>query len=1734
MSKSRLKIILLYIVFPVFILVISYLIQTKKLTLNNRASEIQTIDYSKVHVFGQSSIYETSRDTVTGNGVFHAAGVVVDKSSRPNKVYVADTGNSRILGFSSLGSCSAIPTVACTNDSDCPEIYPTEPAQNPPNLFTQPTSCISGWGTCWEENHGGSRPTGYQKAYLLHANGVASFPPFVVRDSGSYLEFWYFDGSHNSEDGFFIEVKINDESVWKSALVTRDSLLQRAIIPLKPFRNQTIDIKILSEDGKDQNDQWDQATIVDPNITQSPKNFCTINPNKEADIVIGQKDFSSAACNRNNIEGYFGKSGNNTLCLLHYPTVGNVSEAWQRLNFDVNSQGDLLVPDIYNNRVLVYKKPFDKGKKTDINADYVIGQPDFESNKVNLGNGVKSPSKSSLFMGIDKSGGRGTNGWGASFDKDGNIWVADSFNARVLRFNKLSNNLGYSKEASIVIGQPDYNSNERGNFQKPLDQSLNLSKLTKPITAKIDPNTGYLYVLDQTEQEDPVTKYTLAGHTNIFVYIPNPTTNDFINGQSAERVITVKQPLPFAKHDGWPVEYYPQMTGFEFNMTSIPEYANGKLWLVENEGRRILLIDYEGNIVHVLNGSPEKITTLEDPVAKYRKGAINDYCDMVNGDPFIKICNIWPGGSLGFDNQNNIYIADEWSHQMVRFSLPYNMIKNEDGRVFVPRSNGGWMTDGEPNSVSPDKFSEAGGLVAYKNQLIVRDKNRLMVWNNYKDNPNQRPADIIIGQKDGYQKLGNDIARDAFHTIDDSDRLWTFGAHGKIVVYQLPFVNGSVPIDESIDLYWSDTKEKIDYAGQRGIAFDPVSKAMYVADTKHHRIFRIGNYKDIQTKGRLYVDMVIGQPDKNSVKCNHDQEEGWVATGPAKADGMCLPTDIEFDRLGNLYVVENIYEGHGNMRISVWMKDKIDQAMAQKILFPKIATEKVFVQNNVDVQAVAYDNYENRPSSPVSIAFNSNGEMIVANDGSYKGHGSSQFRDTHQLWYYKSPLLKNSDGSFVQNQKADGYLNLPIGANAELRFDQEDNLFVNDGTWYRVLYVEKADITKHYVELPDPTFTPLPTETPVFTPTPSLPPILLEPNIKNIVQSVKDLESDSSFTLVTYVVEIFNPNNSTYKDIEFTDHINYLDGDPEIIDIESTSNVSIISQTPDKKSFSGIIPSIEPKSGARIVVMTKLTKTTLCTGTTNNIFTAKNLDASFHQSVEVTTEPFLPCITNTPSPLPTLTPTPSPTSIFTPTLTPTRTPTLTPTRTPVPTRTPTKTPTPTPTKTPTRTPTLTPTRTPSPTRTPTLTPTRTPTFTPTKTPSPTRTPTNTPKPPTNTPRPLTNTPIPPTATFTPRPTNTPTPGVPQARYTEEKLGGGAQLQSDARVDIYIPNGTCSSNIFNTIQVQSTSGNSLGTMQSYSKYQTYTTSDTPQSRQSCWQGSWGTPGTANYMSGAFYRMWGTKGYFCSYSHKKLSDTVKIYVPGSGTSSNISFCESLTVATTGTITAGQDIVLSFALPTTPQAGSCSRVATVNGVNTNYGLLSVPPSGGSVNSANTDGLMRYTKDGNTAKTTVRFTKSGQYNMQMGCKEDGNDQASIRTASNWLRVDVQVAPTNTPRPPTNTPTKTPTPTLAAVHTLTGRVQYSGGIGVPRVVVKVYKYQGLTRISRVYLTQVTTNNSGNFSIPGLSNGTYDVVPQPNVLVTMAKGSEMRTMVLVQSMGNAIVPTFTALPRPTPSKPNTR
>jgi sugar lactone lactonase YvrE len=126
-----------------------------------------------------------------------------------------------------------------------------------------------------------------------------------------------------------------------------------------------------------------------------------------ASLVIGQPNFTSNTC----------ATSQQGQC---YP-IG--------VAFDTS--GNLWVADALNNRVLEYNAPFSTGEA----ASVVIGQPNFTANAcATTSTGMCVP-----FV--------------MTFDKSGNLWVADSSNARVLEYNAP---FSTGEAASLVLGQTNF------------------------------------------------------------------------------------------------------------------------------------------------------------------------------------------------------------------------------------------------------------------------------------------------------------------------------------------------------------------------------------------------------------------------------------------------------------------------------------------------------------------------------------------------------------------------------------------------------------------------------------------------------------------------------------------------------------------------------------------------------------------------------------------------------------------------------------------------------------------------------------------------------------------------------------------------------------------------------------------------------------------------------------------------------------------------------------------------------------------------------------------------------------------------------------------------------------------------------------------------------------------------------------------------------------------------------
>jgi uncharacterized protein (TIGR03437 family) len=106
----------------------------------------------------------------------------------------------------------------------------------------------------------------------------------------------------------------------------------------------------------------------------------------------------------------------------------------------------LYVADTYNNRILAWNDL--RNLKLGAKADLVIGQPDFQQTLINYpGNDQARPNSSGL-----------NSPTGLIVDSDGNLYVADGGNGRVLRFPKPFANYvpGTPQQADLVLGQLNF------------------------------------------------------------------------------------------------------------------------------------------------------------------------------------------------------------------------------------------------------------------------------------------------------------------------------------------------------------------------------------------------------------------------------------------------------------------------------------------------------------------------------------------------------------------------------------------------------------------------------------------------------------------------------------------------------------------------------------------------------------------------------------------------------------------------------------------------------------------------------------------------------------------------------------------------------------------------------------------------------------------------------------------------------------------------------------------------------------------------------------------------------------------------------------------------------------------------------------------------------------------------------------------------------------------------------
>ncbi len=400
-----------------------------------------------------------------------------------------------------------------------------------------------------------------------------------------------------------------------------------------------------------------------------------------AQLVIGQPSiYDHSACN--------GDSGVQHYPVLPKPDAGALcgaasvaispGESPTFVTMAVNDAGDLFVPDSLNNRILKYRSPF----MDDPVADAVWGQSDFTGRLCNEGRPAPGPG-TLCFHSWSNRGVLNNYGSGAEVDPEGNLWVADGGNNRVLRFPYDAGGGRISALPDLALGQPGFYSMDPGN---------SLDRLHAPSAVRLDA-TGRVYVAD-------------SYNDRVLVFDP-----PFRSGMAASSTFGSRFREP----------------------TSLAVDPHGRgIWVNDSGNHMIELWNHEGSQVLRVLGKES-----------YEPDGNCGETRRTSSEEGGGICE--SAGGIAIDSLGNVLVPSYLDISDI-FRYPSHTLTSNapvparpDMRLFYPP--GGF------NFTSPANIHSSRGVAVWKDQLIVSDIRRLMFWNGLDGLTSGQAPDGVVGSK---------------------------------------------------------------------------------------------------------------------------------------------------------------------------------------------------------------------------------------------------------------------------------------------------------------------------------------------------------------------------------------------------------------------------------------------------------------------------------------------------------------------------------------------------------------------------------------------------------------------------------------------------------------------------------------------------------------------------------------------------------------------------------------------------------------------------------------------------------------------------------------------------------------------------------------------------------------------------------------------------------------------------
>lgn len=651
-------------------------------------------------------------------------------------------------------------------------------------------------------------------------------------------------------------------------------------------------------------------------------------------------------------------------------------------------------------------------------ADLVLGQPSlFTGQLIDSPQTCPQPPSATSFCRPSR----------VEVDPAGNLYVADSFNYRVLEFDRPFTT---DRTADLVFGQPDFNSRRPEGFGAAGPSVFDYGPELVVDAA------GNLWIADP------------GGSRRIFEFDAPPA-----HGTVADRII---EPRPSSQCGT------AQTTSFCYP-AAIGISPAGDLYVRDSESgptqagplliyRQPLTTDLQPDLV-VTYPTPLRDMVF-DPAGNllYFYGSYSFRIPAAPGPGTIpetvrQVHGYFDDARMAMDSQGNLYVASSSNRGFVDiFDGPNQKELPRVGRAHL--TNQGLQ---RPVALAVDRSSTP-------NHLYVLDQaQRLLGWRDAEGFANGAPADLVMADPApcnlGHLCLVNPGIFTNNLAVDSKGNLWVSSTGNfQILEFDRPFETDLIPdrkLGKAGCTPATRSAQTLCYPG--ALTFDRDDN-LYVADLDSHRVLL---FKDPLHDGT--ADKVFGQPNFQAGSCNRGD------LSHARAAGLCFGLEDGFpstyfygaggvavDAQGNLYVADSL-----NFRVLIFK----DAARSDTLPDAVLGQDGSFRTRLNGTGAKRFGGVTHDSFSifgPTGLAIGPGGELYVADPSN------------DRLLVFKDPLRDDVADRVFGHPSFDaaGTASAELGNNppataarllrpTALAFDAQGNLYVADTFYNRVLVFDR-------------------------------------------------------------------------------------------------------------------------------------------------------------------------------------------------------------------------------------------------------------------------------------------------------------------------------------------------------------------------------------------------------------------------------------------------------------------------------------------------------------------------------------------------------------------------------------------------------------------------------------------------------------------------------------------------------